>query len=384
MQIRDGTITGEKIAEQNQSTNKPYVKRREGNRVQVVRSDGEKVMGSHRTEALANRQLRELNKSVREESVMDTLLGEVEQFTKPGTANVSPADKSKLSGLLKHYAGMAHPHATCVRDQVKHGLSKDHANRRCAVLKDIIRGTTKWRNNEGLIAAAGKGDEEAAALLETALDAHRFVTEASEEFGGAAIAEMALQEADGEEGSLEEAAQQAIGVLNLYGAELVETVREAKPELLEAAYGVFPSTSSMRSFRGVRRTALRQRRQSAFKKQQSKKAPQSKPGSKKGGGGGEHEGVGKYVRSGNTGRLANAVADKLGLSNNASESKFKSAVRQYQRQNSLQVDGRVGAQTLSSIAGLGTTKPGQLTTDLRRNARRKLGITTRRRSGARR
>jgi hypothetical protein len=46
---------------------------------------------------------------------------------------------------LKHYAKQAHPFTACVRDQVKHGLSKDHANRRCAVLKDIIKGTTKWR-----------------------------------------------------------------------------------------------------------------------------------------------------------------------------------------------------------------------------------------------
>lgn len=69
----------------------------------------------------------------------------VEIATKPGTANVSPADKKKLSGLLKHYAKKAHPFSACKRDQVKHGLSPEHANRRCAVLKDIIRGNTKWR-----------------------------------------------------------------------------------------------------------------------------------------------------------------------------------------------------------------------------------------------
>jgi hypothetical protein len=72
-----------------------------------------------------------------------------ERFTKPGTANVSPADKKKLSPLLKHYAKKAHPFTTCVRDQVKHGLGADHAKRRCAVLKDIIRGTTKWRGKAG-------------------------------------------------------------------------------------------------------------------------------------------------------------------------------------------------------------------------------------------
>ena len=68
-----------------------------------------------------------------------------EAFTKPGTANVSPADRVKLKSLLAHYAKKAHPFTACKRDQMKHGLSEDHANRRCAVLKDLIRGTTKWR-----------------------------------------------------------------------------------------------------------------------------------------------------------------------------------------------------------------------------------------------
>jgi outer membrane murein-binding lipoprotein Lpp len=65
--------------------------------------------------------------------------------TKPGTANVTPGDRKKLAGLLKHYAGMAHPFTACKRDQIKHGLSEDHANKRCAVVKDLIHGGTGWR-----------------------------------------------------------------------------------------------------------------------------------------------------------------------------------------------------------------------------------------------
>lgn len=68
-----------------------------------------------------------------------------EQFTKPGTANVSAKDKKKLSGLIKHYMSMAHPFTRCVADQKRHGLSDGHAKRRCAVLKDLGTGTTKWR-----------------------------------------------------------------------------------------------------------------------------------------------------------------------------------------------------------------------------------------------
>jgi hypothetical protein len=71
-----------------------------------------------------------------------------EVFSKPGTANVSAADKKKLKGLLLHYAKKPHPFSACVRDQMKHGLSPEHAKRRCAVLKDIIHGGTGWRKGK--------------------------------------------------------------------------------------------------------------------------------------------------------------------------------------------------------------------------------------------
>lgn len=77
-----------------------------------------------------------------------------EAFTKPGTANVSAKDKAKLKGLLAHYMKMAHPFTACKRDQLKHGLSEDHANRRCAVLKDVGTGTTKWRGKDTKKAAS--------------------------------------------------------------------------------------------------------------------------------------------------------------------------------------------------------------------------------------
>lgn len=73
-----------------------------------------------------------------------------EEFTKPGTANVSPADRKKLAPLIKHYMSKPKPFTACVRDQLKHGLTKDHANRRCAVIKDLGTGTTKWRGKHSL------------------------------------------------------------------------------------------------------------------------------------------------------------------------------------------------------------------------------------------
>jgi len=63
-----------------------------------------------------------------------------------GTANVSPHDMKKLAPLLKHYGKMAHPFRACVRDNRKRfgPLTEKY----CAVLKDLIKGTTSWRSTE--------------------------------------------------------------------------------------------------------------------------------------------------------------------------------------------------------------------------------------------
>jgi hypothetical protein len=61
-----------------------------------------------------------------------------------GASNASPRDRKKLKGLLKYYAKKAHPFRACVRDNTKR-FGPDGAARICATLKDIIRGTTKWR-----------------------------------------------------------------------------------------------------------------------------------------------------------------------------------------------------------------------------------------------
>ncbi len=112
-----------------------------------------------------------------------------ETFSKPGTADVTPADRAKLAGLLKHYRGMTHPFRVCKRDQMKHGLSEDHAERRCAVIKDLIEGNTKWReggnkkanlSEEELATYALDADEDFFAWL-SETDAEAMIREAEEE-----------------------------------------------------------------------------------------------------------------------------------------------------------------------------------------------------------
>jgi hypothetical protein len=93
-----------------------------------------------------------------------------EEFTKPGTANVSPADLKKLRPLLEHYRKMVHPFRACKRDQMKHGLSEEHANRRCAVIKDLIEGNTHWRGKSKVVPVSGEWTEEVVEALDSVAD----------------------------------------------------------------------------------------------------------------------------------------------------------------------------------------------------------------------
>lgn len=61
--------------------------------------------------------------------------------------DVGPGARKKLKGLLKHYAKMKRPFTACVRDNTKR-FGREGAERVCATLKDIIRGTTKWRKGK--------------------------------------------------------------------------------------------------------------------------------------------------------------------------------------------------------------------------------------------
>jgi hypothetical protein len=59
---------------------------------------------------------------------------------------VGPDARHKLRGILRHYAKMPHPFRACVKDNMKR-FGPGRTERVCATLKDIIRGTTKWRGH---------------------------------------------------------------------------------------------------------------------------------------------------------------------------------------------------------------------------------------------
>lgn len=64
---------------------------------------------------------------------------------KPGTnfEQVGPEARRRLRGLMEYYAKKPHPFRACVRDNRKR--FGPNTERVCAVLKDLIRGTTHWR-----------------------------------------------------------------------------------------------------------------------------------------------------------------------------------------------------------------------------------------------
>lgn len=87
---------------------------------------------------------------VDELEVLELTEEEMDEYLSVSLANfqrVTPGERKKLKGLMAHYAKKPHPFTSCVRDNTKR-FGKDRAERICAVLKDLIKGTTKWRGEE--------------------------------------------------------------------------------------------------------------------------------------------------------------------------------------------------------------------------------------------
>lgn len=85
----------------------------------------------------------ELDADIDEYLSVALAMGATTGFSK-GTANVSPRDLKKLRPLIKFYSKKPHPFRACVKDNRKRfgALTEKY----CAVLKDLIVGNTKWRN----------------------------------------------------------------------------------------------------------------------------------------------------------------------------------------------------------------------------------------------
>ena len=87
--------------------------------------------------------------SEREEILFDEYLDRQLDILFSEADTVGPDARHKLKGILRHYAKMAHPFRACVKDNTKR-FGPGQVEKVCATLKDIIRGTTKWRGNPSL------------------------------------------------------------------------------------------------------------------------------------------------------------------------------------------------------------------------------------------
>ena len=117
-----------------------------------------------------------------------------------GTANVDPHDMKKLRPLLKYYRKKPHPFRACVRDNKKR--FGPATNAMCAVVKDLIFHSTKWRNKSGKkLHAAMANDDEFLAFASTVPDEfYTWLEEVTDEEVGEMLE---LAEAADDEASLE-------------------------------------------------------------------------------------------------------------------------------------------------------------------------------------
>lgn len=79
-------------------------------------------------------------------------------------ADVSGEARSHLRSLLKHYAKNPHPFRACVRDNMKR-FGPGRTERVCATVKDMIRGTHRWRDTPDVAASTPEITEEVERVL---------------------------------------------------------------------------------------------------------------------------------------------------------------------------------------------------------------------------
>lgn len=110
-------------------------------------------------------------RTIREEQALDRRIDEIFELYFSEADTVGPHAREKLRAILKHYAKDPHPFRACVKDNMKR-FGPGHTEKVCAVLKDMIRGTTHWRHHEDGIAASDfdLSEAERRAILVTLTD----------------------------------------------------------------------------------------------------------------------------------------------------------------------------------------------------------------------
>jgi hypothetical protein len=119
---------------------------------------------------------------------------------KPGTnwKQVSPENRKKVSGLVRHYMKKAHPFRACVRDNRKR--FGDRAEKVCAVLKDLGKRSTGWRKGGKKVTEA----DVAALVVEAVEAAQERLDQIERTFGDGSSIELSEREPDGADDLLDQ------------------------------------------------------------------------------------------------------------------------------------------------------------------------------------
>lgn len=253
---------------------------------------------------------------------------------------VSPEHRKKINPIVQHYGKMAHPFTACVNDITGKTIggkpvTRERAERICAVVKDMGERTTKWRKGKG----GGKMQEAAAdeaAFVESLFDE---VMAPVLEAEGVTVVELADWAAMAERAGILEAAPTGALALELSDEDLRDLA------LLEAP------TAGQRL--AMRAKAPRPKTRGGGDAEFEKKHPRGR--------GGEWT-----VKAGAKGAEVRAIQRRVG--GTKVDGQFgqmtKAAVMRFQRKHGLQVDGVVGRQTVAAMRGdkdAKKVKPGAMT-----------------------
>lgn len=288
------------------------------------------------------------------DSIFDSPLAEKEQFTKPGTANVTPGDLKKLGPLMKHYKGMAKPFTACKADQLKHGLSEEHANRRCAVLMDLGVKAPGWRSREDVARDLGWAIEDLDELIEDARSELKILTAS---LGVPAIASIATGGVKPEGLSESDATLRHLAEEDIVLLEWFDRMPETTAEAFNPPSWMTPAAAKAPGFRPI-------------------KPPKKSSSSTTSSFNSEHpRGTGalggQFIRKGASGGAVKAIQQKLGIKTTGTvEGATVRRIRTYQENHNLKVDGVIGSQTAASLLGRPAKAPGALTDGLTRGLRR--------------
>lgn len=277
-------------------------------------------------------------------------IAEVETFSKPGTADVTPSDLKKISPIVRHYAKMAHPFTACKRDQLRHGLSEDHANRRCSVIKSLGKATEEASTIDEVAEAIGWSIEDLDSFVAEQRGCVRVVTAS---LGPAAVAAIAadtprpekLTEADAE---LMDLAEEAVVALQIFGNQPIKVGEAYSPP-----NWVVPKAARQPGFKPLKPPKAKSSSSSTSSSYDPSKHPRDQ--------------VGQFLQKGHTGPAVSGVQKKLGIATTGTfNDQTKTRVERYQRNHGLAVDGIVGAQTAASLLGKSSRQPGALPGGLRK------------------